>query len=89
MTRAATDERGVISGFLNLARNVGLVTGASVMGTVFATAIGGELDAATPAMVERAMPLTFAGGVLLLIVALAVARTSGTRTECACSAPAR
>lgn len=89
MTRAAADERGVISGFLNLARNVGLVTGASVMGTVFATAVGGELTAATPNAVEHAMRLTFAVGVLLLIVALALARANRTRTECECSAPAR
>ena len=32
------DQRGVIAGMLNLSRNLGLVTGASVMGTVFAAA---------------------------------------------------
>ena len=87
MTRATADERGVISGFLSLARNMGLVTGASVMGTVFATAVGGELAAAAPDAVERAMRLTFAVGVLLLVLALA--RANGRRGKCECSAPAR
>src|SRR6185295_16109030 len=36
MTTGRPDQRGVISGLLNLSRNLGLVTGASVMGTVFA-----------------------------------------------------
>ncbi|MDQ2988763.1 MAG: MFS transporter, partial [Pseudomonadota bacterium] len=32
------DQRGVIGGMLNLSRNLGLVTGASVMGSVYAAA---------------------------------------------------
>jgi MFS family permease len=32
------DQRGVIAGMLNLSRNLGLVTGASVMGSVYAAA---------------------------------------------------
>lgn len=38
MAGAPADLRGVTSGMLNLSRNIGLVTGASVMGTVFAVA---------------------------------------------------
>ncbi len=38
MTDVRPDQRGVISGMLNLARNLGLITGASVMGAVFALA---------------------------------------------------
>ncbi|MGE0027481.1 MAG: MFS transporter [Thermoleophilia bacterium] len=38
MAGAPADLRGVTSGMLNLSRNIGLVTGASVMGTVFALA---------------------------------------------------
>ena len=38
MTDIRPDQRGVISGMLNLSRNLGLVTGASVMGAVFALA---------------------------------------------------
>ena len=38
MTDVGPDQRGVISGMLNLSRNLGLITGASVMGAVFAFA---------------------------------------------------
>ena len=38
MTDIRPDRRGVISGMLNLSRNLGLITGASVMGAVFALA---------------------------------------------------
>src|SRR5882757_4996575 len=38
MSDIGPDQRGVISGMLNLARNLGLVTGASAMGAVFALA---------------------------------------------------
>ena len=36
MTGVAPDRRGVISGILSLARNLGLISGASVMGAIFA-----------------------------------------------------
>jgi MFS family permease len=38
MTDIRPDQRGVVSGMLNLSRNLGLITGASVMGAVFALA---------------------------------------------------
>jgi hypothetical protein len=38
MTDIRPDQRGVVSGMLNLSRNLGLITGASVMGAVFAFA---------------------------------------------------
>lgn len=42
-------QRGVISGLVNLARNLGFITGASVMGAVFAHAAGtAQLLSATP-----------------------------------------
>jgi hypothetical protein len=34
------EQRGVTSGMLNLSRNLGLITGASVVGTVFTIASG-------------------------------------------------
>jgi EmrB/QacA subfamily drug resistance transporter len=40
MMDANKDQRGVISGVLNLSRNLGLITGASVMGALFAYAVG-------------------------------------------------
>ena len=36
MQSVQPDQRGVISGMLNLSRNLGLITGSSVMGAVFA-----------------------------------------------------
>ncbi|MBL8690390.1 MAG: MFS transporter [Rhodospirillaceae bacterium] len=38
MAGVAQDQRGVVSGLLNLSRNLGLVSGASAMGAVFAAA---------------------------------------------------
>lgn len=57
MAGARADLRGVTSGMLNLSRNVGLVTGASVLGAVFALA---------------GMPATFAVATGLITAALAV-----------------
>ena len=68
------DERGVISGLLNLSRNLGLVTGASVMGTVFAFGTGANtLVAASAAEVAAGMRLTFAVAAALVLVALGIA----------------
>jgi len=36
MTDISPDQRGAVSGMLNLSRNLGLITGASVMGAVYA-----------------------------------------------------
>ena len=42
MTDIRPDQRGVMSGMLNLSRNLGLITGAAVMGAVFARAVGND-----------------------------------------------
>lgn len=53
-------QRGLVSGMLNLSRNLGLVTGASVMGAVFALGTGAtDLAAAPPVAVARGMALAF------------------------------
>ncbi|GAB3367969.1 MFS transporter [Lysobacter rhizosphaerae] len=46
VTGVESSQRGVVSGLLNLSRNLGLVTGASVMGAVFSLA-SGTTDIAT------------------------------------------
>ena len=67
-------QRGVVSGMLNLSRNLGLITGASVMGSVFATASGAvDITAAHPAAIAGGMRATFAVAAVLIVVALAVA----------------
>jgi EmrB/QacA subfamily drug resistance transporter len=76
MSGAKPDQRGVCSGLLNLSRNMGLVTGVSAMGAVFAFAAGaGDLAAAQPEAVARGMRVTFAVATLLVGSALVVART--------------
>src|SRR5204863_447415 len=45
MAGAGPDQRGVTSGMLNLSRNLGLITGASVMGAVFSAQLGDVAEA--------------------------------------------
>jgi EmrB/QacA subfamily drug resistance transporter len=73
MADVGPDQRGVISGMLNLSRNLGLVTGASVMGAVFAFASTTvDVTAAHPDAVATGMRVTFAVATALLVVALAI-----------------
>jgi predicted MFS family arabinose efflux permease len=67
------DQRGVISGMLNLSRNLGLVTGASVMGAVFAA---------------TSMGITFAVAAILIVVALAIAGRSARKAPPSVPSPA-
>jgi EmrB/QacA subfamily drug resistance transporter len=68
------DQRGVISGLLNLSRNLGLITGASVMGAVFTLAAATvDITTARPESVAIGMRVTFAVAALLIVVALAIA----------------
>ncbi|WP_031157182.1 hypothetical protein [Streptomyces erythrochromogenes] len=74
MAEVPPDRRGVVSGALGLARNLGLVTGASVMGAVFAlAAAAGDVATASPAAVAAATRITFAVAAALVLLALAVA----------------
>ncbi|MEG2032961.1 MAG: MFS transporter, partial [Janthinobacterium sp.] len=69
----AADQRGLISGMLNLSRNLGLVTGASVMGAVFAAGAGDIASAgAQPAAMIHGMHTTFAVASALILAALAI-----------------
>ena len=78
MADVRPDQRGVISGLLNLSRNLGLITGASVMGAVFALASATvDVTNARPEAVAFGMRTTFAVAGLLIAVALAVAAGSG------------
>ena len=74
MMDIASDQRGVISGLLNLSRNLGLITGASVMGALFTYASGmTDIAGAAPEAVATGMQITFAIAGLLILVALALA----------------
>jgi len=73
MKDATADQRGVFAGTLSLSRNLGLITGASVMGAVFALASGAsDISAAPPAAVAAGMRVTFAVAAALVVVAIAV-----------------
>jgi MFS family permease len=74
MAEAGPERRGVVSALLNLSRNVGLITGASLMGAVFAAAAGkADVAQAHPETVAAAMRSAFAGALLLVILALGIA----------------
>jgi len=77
MTNVGADRRGVISGLLNLSRNLGLVTGASVMGAVFAFgAATNNIITAGPESVAIGLRVTFAVAAALIVVALGIAAAS-------------
>lgn len=74
VTDLRPDQRGVVSGMLNLSRNLGRITGASVMGAVFALASGTiDITTARPAAVATGMRITFAVATILIVVALLIA----------------
>jgi MFS family permease len=74
MTNIQPDQRGAISGMLNLSRNLGLITGASLMGTVFAmgSATANLLTAPAESVVSG-MRVTFAVAAGLILLALSIA----------------
>jgi MFS family permease len=82
MGGVAQEQRGVVSGLLNLSRNLGLVTGAAVMGAVFAHTSGAsDVATATPAAVGGGMRFTFAVAAGLLVVALGAAGVSALKAR--------
>jgi len=94
MADVQADRRGLVSGLLNLSRNLGLITGASVMGAVFAFASSAsDITAADPAAVATGMRVTFAVASVLAAAALAMAlasRAFAARPSVpACPAPPR
>jgi EmrB/QacA subfamily drug resistance transporter len=80
MAQVSPDQRGVISGMLNLARNLGLITGASAMGAVFTFASRAEnFTVARPETVAFGMRVTFALAAALLVAALVIALRCGKK----------
>ncbi|MGD9571108.1 MAG: MFS transporter [Thermoleophilia bacterium] len=78
MAGAGPEGRGVTSGLLTLSRNLGLITGASVMGAVLALGAGsGHLSDAAPRAVAAGTHLTFALATALVGVALGIASGAG------------
>jgi EmrB/QacA subfamily drug resistance transporter len=80
MTGVSANQRGVISGMLNLSRSLGLITGASVLGAVFALASrASDFKTASPEAVAIGMRVTFAVAAALLVVALIIRALSPSR----------
>ena len=74
MTDVLPGQQGVMSGLLNLSRNLGLITGASVMGAVFFLASGvNEMISAGAEAILIGMRITFAVAGILVVFALAIA----------------
>ncbi|MFJ2690687.1 MFS transporter [Pseudomonas sp. NPDC087336] len=68
------DQRGVVSGLLNLSRNLGLVTGASALGAVFALASASvDIGTAQPQAIASGMRMTFLVALGLIVVACLIA----------------
>lgn len=75
MKDARPEQRGIVSGLLNLSRNLGLITGASVMGAVFSFAAVSEAATAGSAA-AAGMSATFAVATVLVVMAAAIAAAS-------------
>jgi MFS family permease len=74
MADVAAQRRGVIAGLLNLSRNLGFFTGASVLGAVFAAAAAtNDITRASPAAVTNGLHTTFAVALAMMILALLIA----------------
>jgi MFS family permease len=74
MAGVPKDERGVISGVLNLSRNLGFVTGGSAMGAVFWLAsAAADITTAAPEAIATGMRITFAVAAGLIVTAIAIA----------------
>ena len=73
MAGSKPDQRGVVSGLLNLSRNLGLITGASVMGALYALGTAtADITRLTPAAASNGMHLAFGVATGLLCIALAL-----------------
>jgi MFS family permease len=74
MREVKPDQRGVVSGLLNLSRNLGLVTGASAMGAVFALASKAvDIGTTQPQAIASGLRTTFLVALGLIVVACLIA----------------
>lgn len=88
MAGVSPGQRGVLSGMLNLSRNLGLIAGASAMGAVFMLASSTtDMATAQPEAVTTGLQVTFGVATLLIIgaivLALATRRLAQHRTVAA------
>jgi EmrB/QacA subfamily drug resistance transporter len=82
MANLPSHQRGVTSGLLSLSRNLGLITGASVMGAVFAFATATtDVTLAAPGAVATGMRVTFAVAGALVAMALMIGLKTQNRQQ--------
>jgi len=82
MKGIGSEQRGVVSGMLSLSRNLGLITGASVMGAIFTLGSGtSDIITARPEAIATGMQITFVVGALLIGATLAIAVTGMARSR--------
>lgn len=87
-TALQPQQRGVTAGLLNLSRNLGLVTGASAMGAVFAWGARSQgIATAQPGAVAAGMQATFGVAAVLVVVALGIAVAWGAPRQGAFARP--
>lgn len=68
MNGQPADRRGLVSGLLNLSRNLGLITGAACLGAVFTLTVGtADIATATPSLIAAGMRAAFLGAGLLVL----------------------
>jgi MFS family permease len=84
MTSIEPHHRGVAAGLLGLARNLGLITGASAMGAVLAWGTGSDVTSAHPDAVAAGARMAFRVATVLIVIALGAvgfgARLTGALT---------
>ncbi|MDC7707815.1 MFS transporter [Vogesella indigofera] len=75
MVGVTAEMRGLVSGLLNLSRNLGLITGTAAMGAVFAMASkSAALPAGSPQAASSGLHATFAVAAALIVLALLLGR---------------
>jgi MFS family permease len=87
MLAARDDQRGTVSGLLGLSRNIGFVSGAAVMGAVFAAAVGTRnIAEATAQAIAAAFTATFLIAAALVAIAILTALV-GRASKAQCHSP--
>lgn len=88
LNSVSAERRGVASGLLGLARNLGLITGASALATLFAAAAGStELAASSPEALTIALRTTFLVTAALIVVAVILSLMQARTTSALRDAP--
>ncbi|MEQ6166269.1 MFS transporter [Ekhidna sp. MALMAid0563] len=75
MSEAKSSQQGVIAGTLSLSRNIGLISGASVMGAIFAMAMAHHADSLASHSIIHGLKVTYiiAGFMVSVCLLLAIA----------------